>query len=223
MSKRMRALAIIGVLFFLLVIGLVGYFSYMNIAFVDTLHARVDGSFVQVRAPVGGHVVDAPLEVGDAVAAHEQLATLESVNLPSGSSAAVRLLVPVRAPSAGIVAEIGARPDDVVSVGQVLLTLVDPEHLWVTASIHETRFPQVRVGQSVRIYVRTRSVRRTYWGRVEQIGIATTVALSQKGQSPDVSTPRLAEVPIKISLDGVARDLYPGMTAEVRIRLSPRQ
>ncbi len=221
MAKRMRWVIVIIALFTVAVIGLVGYFAYINIAYVDTLHARIDGEIVQVRAPVTGRVAEMPLEIGDAVAEDEELATLETVGA-AGQQAAMRLLVPVRAPMAGVVTDISTAAEDIVSPGQLMVTLVDPEHLWVTANIHESRIPQIRVGQSVRIYVRTRTVRHKFWGRVEQIGRATTLVLPDRGRNASISTPSLAEVPIRISLDSIGRELYPGMTADVRIRLSPR-
>jgi len=222
MAQRMRWLVIIVALFAAIVLGLIGYFAYINIAYVDTLHARVDGAIVQVRAPATGRVVDLPPQVGDAVAEGEELATLESASAATGQSQAARVLAPIRAPVSGIVTDIATAVDDIVSPGQLMVTLVDPGKVWVTANIHESRIPQVQIGQSVRITVRTRTVRRKFWGRVEQIGRATTLALPGRGRNADISTPSLAEVPIRISLDSVGRELYPGMTADVRIRLNPR-
>ncbi len=220
MSKRIRAVVIIGVVIFALVLGLVGYFAWLNIANVDTLHARVDGVIVQVRAPAAGRVLALPVELGDAVAEHEELATLDTV--VAGQAGVTRLAVPVRSPLAGVATDIAVQPGDAVSAGQVMLTLADPDTLWVTASVHESRIAQVRVGQRVRIQVNTRSVRRVFWGRVEQIGTITTTALADKARGTDVSTPRVAEVPIRISLDAGGYALYPGMTAQVRIGLRPR-
>jgi multidrug resistance efflux pump len=156
------------------------------------------------------------------VAEGEELATLESASAATGPSQAARVLAPIRAPVSGIVTDIATAADDIVSPGQLMVTLVDPGKVWVTANIHESRIPQVQIGQSVRITVRTRTVRRKFWGRVEQIGRATTLALPDRGRNADISTPSLAEVPIRISLDSVGRELYPGMTADVRIRLNPR-
>jgi membrane fusion protein, multidrug efflux system len=148
------------------------------------------------------------------------MATLDAL-MPS-QAGVTRLAVPVRSPLAGVVTDIAVQPGDAVSAGQVMLTLMDPGQMWVTASVHESRIAQVRVGQRVRIQVNTRSVQRVFWGRVEQIGKITTTALADKTRGTDVSTPRTAEVPIRISLDPAGYQLYPGMTAQVRIGLSPR-
>jgi multidrug resistance efflux pump len=87
--------------------------------------------------------------------------------------------------------------------------------------VHESRIPQVQVGQNAHVWINTRTVRRDFWGRVAQVGRATNTALAAvRGQ--DTSTPRAAEVPVRISLDSAGYELYPGMTAEVWIRLNPR-
>ena len=86
--------------------------------------------------------------------------------------------------------------------------------------VHESRIPQVRVGQQVRVRVRTRTWRRRFWGQVEQIGAATTAAAS--GQAGAAANLR-PEIPVKVSFDPEDFQLYPGMTVDVRIRLDPRQ
>ena len=222
MKSRIRVLVAVGTLVFIVVVGLVCYFSWLNIAYVDTLHAQVVGSLVQVSAPGMGRVVELPVEVGDSVAENEELAILELVASGSGQDFPSRVLVPVRAPLSGVIVDKATQVSDVLSPGQSIVRLVDPERLWIEANIHESRFPQVQVGQPVRIRVRTRSLRRTFWGEVEQIGGATNSALSAGEGGVNVSTARLTEVPIKISVDAAGYDLYPGMTAEVRIRLNPR-
>jgi multidrug resistance efflux pump len=217
---RLKVVAFLGLLIFVVVVGLVAYFAWVNIAYVDTLHAHIDGTIVQVRAPVAGRIAEAPLEVGDAVAQHEDLVVVETFNAAAASGAS-RLLVPVKAPIAGVVTEKAARVGDIVSAGQVVATLVDPDALWVTASVHESRIPQVRVGQSAHIWINTRTVRRDFWGRVEQVGRVTNTTLAA-GRGVVSSAPSPAEVPIRISIDPDGYELYAGMTAEVRIRLSPR-
>lgn len=222
MSKRFRLITAIAVLVFAVILGLVGYFSWINIAYVDTLHARVDGSLIQVGSPGVGRVVALPVVVGDAVAENEELALVELAGMGTGQAQATRIVVPVRAPTAGVVVETAARVSDVVSPGQLIVTLVDPRQLWITANIHQARIPQIKLGQHVRVRVRTRTLRRTFWGKVEQIGGATSSALAARGKGLDISTPGLAEVPVKISIDSAGYSLYPGTSVEVRIRLSPR-
>lgn len=215
MEKRFRVLWILGTLVFLVVLGLIGYFAWVNITFVDTLHARVVGILVEVRAPSAGHLVELPIEIGDSMAADEELGLIEVAGAPAS-----RLMLPVRAPQDGVVVYKAAQLGDALAVGQTIATLCDPDELWVMASVHETRIPQVHVGQRVRIRIRTRSVRRRFWGRVEQVGGATMLALGANSSTGALGTPRV-EVPVVISIDPAGYQLYPGMTADVRIRLSP--
>jgi hypothetical protein len=221
MKDKVKSVVAIGVLLFLIVLGLVGYFGWLNIANVDTLHARVDGPMGQVRSATWGRMIECPLEVGDAVVEGEQVALVELPASGSGASAGGSIYVPLRAPLTGVVAAKTAETGQTVSQGQTRLTIVDPEQVWITANIHESRIPQVRVGQRVRIRLRTRTWRRRFWGRVEQVGAATSLALRQGSASSDVSTPSPAEVPVRISIDPGGYPLYPGMTAYVRIRLTP--
>jgi len=219
MSNRITILAAVGLLVFLIVVGLVGYYYWMSIAYVDTLHARVVGSLVEVSFPATGRVVDLPVEVGDALSENEGIATLELSGMGS-SQAGTRVLVPVKAPIAGVVVEKASQVGDVLSPGQPIVILVDPQRVWVRANIHETRIGQVRVGQPVRIHVR--AVNHTFPGRVEQIIGATTSALSGQGTGAQLSTPTLTEVPVNISIASGGYTLYPGLSAEVRIQLRPK-
>lgn len=219
MKDRIVILAGIGVLAFLIMSGLVGYFYWMSISYVDTLHARVVGPLVRVGFPSAGRVVDLSVEVGDMVAQNEVLATLE-VSSPGSGAEPTKVLVPVRAPITGMVVEKEARVGEILSPSQPIVTLTDPQQVWVRANIHETRISQVQVGQPVQ--VRIRALNHIFSGRVEQIIGATTSALVAQGKGTNISTPSLIEVPVRISIASEGYTLYPGMSAEVRIQLRPR-
>ncbi|MFH1085687.1 MAG: HlyD family efflux transporter periplasmic adaptor subunit [Chloroflexota bacterium] len=222
MDKRLKILTVIGTILFVSVLGLIGYFSWLNIANVDTLHAQISGPVAQVRAPVAGRLAQMPLQVGDAVAQDEELLVIETGGAALGQAGGSRLMLPVRAPLSGVVAEMMVSEGDALAAGQSLLTVVDPSQVWVTANVHMSRIPQVQVGQRVRILVRARTWRRRYWGRVQQVGAATIGAIAGQTRGAELSTPRLTEVPVRISIDPRGYDLYPGMVAEVRIQLTPR-
>jgi multidrug resistance efflux pump len=220
MTKRITIFAGIGILAFLVVLGVVGYFYWMSIAYVDTLHARVVGSLVEVSFPNAARVVDLPVEPGDAVAQNERVATLELRGMDTSPVGGTKVLVPVRAPITGVVVEKTSQAGDVLSPGQPMVTLVDPQQVWVRANVHETRIARVQVGQPARIYIR--AVNRFFPGRVERIIGTTTSALAGRGSGSGISTPSLIEVPVRISIASGGYTLYPGLSAEVRIGLSPR-
>jgi multidrug resistance efflux pump len=215
-GDKIRIVAIIGGLLLLGVLALAGYFAWLNIANVDTLRARVDGPMAVVRAPTAGRVADLTLDVGDAVLEGEAVAM---VQMADGQGR--QMLVPLEAPLTGIVTARSDLTEQRVTAGQPLLTIVDPETLWITVNIHESRIPQVQIGQRVRIRLRTRTMRRIFWGEVEQIGAATTGALQEAAGAPSSATGP-AEIPVRVSIDPQGYPVYPGMTADVRIRLSPR-
>ena len=52
----------------------------------------------------------------------------------------------VRAPIAGIVDVRAARPGEVVAAGQPIVTLVDPDDLWVRADVEESYIDRIRLG-----------------------------------------------------------------------------
>jgi multidrug resistance efflux pump len=222
MDKRLKILTVIGTCLFVTVLGLIGYFAWLNIANVDTLHAQISGPVAQVRAPAAGRLAEMALNVGDAVAQDEELLVIETGGVALGQAGAPRLMLPVRAPISGVIAELMVSEGDGLTAGQSLLTLVDPTQVWVTANVHMSRIPQVQVGQRVRILVRTRTWRRRFWGSVQQVGAATTGAIAGQTRGVELSTPRLTEVPVRISIDPRGYELYPGMVAEVRIQLAPR-
>ena len=219
MKNRVGLIAGISIVVFLIVLGVVGYFYWMSVAYVDTLHARIAGSLVEVSFPGGGRVVDLPIEVGDTVVKNEEVATVEVGGLEATRGKLTRVLVPVRASMTGVVVEKVPQVGDILSPGQPIVTLVDPQQVWVKANVHETKISQVKVGQPVRI--RIRALNRTFPGRVEQIVGVTNSALEGHASGTDISTPGLIEVPVKISIDSSGYVLYLGMSAEVRIQLTP--
>lgn len=59
----------------------------------------------------------------------------------------------VAAPSEGLVDTVNVEPGEVVSPGSSLVTLIDPEDLWVTVFVPEPQMPRVQVGQRAQVTV----------------------------------------------------------------------
>jgi multidrug resistance efflux pump len=57
----------------------------------------------------------------------------------------------VRAPIAGLVEVRAARQGEVVAAGQPIVTLVNPDDLWVRADVEETYIDRVKVGDQLRV------------------------------------------------------------------------
>ena len=224
MSRRLVIITIITVVLFVVVLGLVGYFSYLNIAYVDTLHARVDGAMMQVRVPAVGRLVEMPLEMGDAVAEHEELGDPGDGGRQRGRTVIHFAYV---SPGASTYGRDHRRQDgarrgcshrraDDRHAGRPGAASGSPP----TCTRHAS--PRCTWGSWCGSRFAIARVRRTFWGRVEQMGRATNVALSGGSRGVGASTSSPAEVPVRISVDPAGYTLYPGMTADVRIKLSPR-
>lgn len=120
-----------------------------------------------------------------------------------GSSANPDGTVTIRAPISGTVADREAtQGESAADPGKPLLTLVDDSTVLATANIFEKDLDQIRVGQSVRVTVKSLP-NRTFKGRVAVVG--STI----QGQS--------RSLPVKAELDNPQGALKPGMSAQMDV------
>ncbi|HEX4353179.1 MAG TPA: efflux RND transporter periplasmic adaptor subunit, partial [Polyangiales bacterium] len=66
----------------------------------------------------------------------------------------------LRAPIAGIVDVRAARAGEVVSVGQPVVSLVDPDDFWVRADVEESYIDRVRIGDTLQVKLPSGELRR---------------------------------------------------------------
>ncbi len=95
--------------------------------------------------------------------------------------------------------------------GTPVVTVENLEHLWVRLDVEETRLGGLRVGQPA--LVRVIAVPgRTFRGHVMEVGAEGDFAVNRdvKRGRPDIRTFR-----VRVAFDERARELRPGMTAEV--------
>jgi membrane fusion protein, multidrug efflux system len=109
-----------------------------------------------------------------------------------------------------------------VQPGQVLLTVVPLEEVWVTANFKETQLKRMRPGQ--RVEIKVDSSGRTYKGHVDSIAGATGPLFSVL--PPENATGNYVKIvqriPVKIVLEpGENREheLRPGMSVEPKVHL----
>ncbi len=131
----------------------------------------------------------------------------------------------IRAPASGIISQRTVEVGQVVTAGQLLLSVVplDVDHIWVTGNFKETQLKNVRPGQAVTISVDTFGGRE-YKGRVESIAAATGARSSVL--PPENATGNFVKVvqriPVRISF-GRDQDqdhlLLPGMSVVPTILL----
>jgi len=126
------------------------------------------------------------------------------------SKADVRLAyTELRAPIAGIVDTRAAREGEVVTPGGAVLTLIDPDNLWVRADVEETYIDRVKLGDKVQIRLPSGDRRDgTVVFRGVDAGFATQRDVSRTKR--DIKT-----FEIRLKLDNKDRRLATGMTAYV--------
>jgi multidrug resistance efflux pump len=210
--------------------GLAGYrFWYDSSHYVTTNNAQVAGRLTQVGGLTAGRVAAVRYDVGDRVSRDAVVAVL-NVPVPVGvtSSGAPRLefretsdsMVEVRSPVSGVVIARSASPGDTVPAGQTLLTIVDPEQLWITANIEETQIRRVRIGQPVTVTIDALAV--DLEGRVAAITPASAATFSLlPSQNLSGNYTRVTQlVPVRIVLEQPDPRLMIGTSVTVRIRVS---
>jgi len=117
----------------------------------------------------------------------------------------------IRAPIAGVVAVRAARIGEVVNPGQAILSLIDPDNLWVRADVEETYIDQIRLGDR-------RSVRLPF-------GAERTGTVFFRGVDADYATQRdvsrtkrdIKTFEIRLRVDNSDRRVWPRLTAFVTL------
>ena len=142
-----------------------------------------------------------------------QLATnqkQQAAAAPQRAKAGVRLAyAELRAPLDAIVDVIAARLGEVVTPGQPVVTLINPDDLWVRANVEETYIDRVRVGDKLQVRLPSGDVRE---GTVFYRGVEASFATQR-----DVSRTKrdIKTFEFRLRVDNADRRLAVGMTAYV--------
>jgi HlyD family secretion protein len=119
----------------------------------------------------------------------------------------------VRAPIAGLVDVRAVRPGEFVNPGQPLVTLINPDDLWVRADVEESYIDRVRLGDTVAVRLPSGEKRTgTVFFRGVDAGFATERDVSRTKR--DIKT-----FEIRLRVDNRDRRLAVGMTAYVLLRV----
>jgi len=120
----------------------------------------------------------------------------------------------VRAPASGVVEVRAAREGEVVNPGQPIVTLIDPDDLWVRADIEETYIDRIRLGDQLKVHLPSGEERMgTVFYRAMDAGFATQRDVSRTKR--DIKT-----FEIRLRLDNADRRLAVGMTTYVELPVS---
>ena len=120
----------------------------------------------------------------------------------------------ITAPSAGVVDVRAARVGEVVTAGQPIVTLVNPDSLWVRADIEETYVDRIRLGDTLTVRLPSGAERR---GTVFYRGVDADFATQR-----DVSRTKrdIKTFEIRLRVDNRDRRLAVGQTAYVLLPVS---
>ena len=179
----------------LVVLGIIGaYYWYQGNFFVATEDAKVAGDIVKVSPQMTGKLLDLDVEEGqslekDQIIGRQEMGSLADANLEQSV---------IRSPISGFVLKKQVTPGELVSTGQTLIMMVDPDKLYISANIEETNLAELKIGQKVEITVDEFSGQKMY-GRVASIGKASNSAFSLlSGATSGTFTKVVQRVPVKI-------------------------
>jgi multidrug resistance efflux pump len=120
----------------------------------------------------------------------------------------------VRAPVDGIVDVRAAREGEVVNPGQAIITVINPDDLWVRADIEETYIDRIRIGDQLKVRLPSGQERAgTVFYKAMDAGFATQRDVSRTKR--DIKT-----FEIRLRVDNADRRLAVGMTTYVELPIS---
>lgn len=212
-----RKILIIGILVAIVVaLSSIGfYYWYENTYYVSTEDAKVNADFVSVVPQISGKLLELNVDEGDKVTKNQILARQEMNNLPDTS---VEQSL-VRAPIDGIVVKKQGDVGEIYSASQTLFTLIDPNNIYITANIEETKLEKVKVGQLVDITIDQYGSKK-FTGKVKSIGEISNSAISLLPSSTSGTFTKVVQrVPIKIELDDFSEKILPGTNAVIKIHV----
>jgi HlyD family secretion protein len=182
----------------------------------DAARARVESLARQVDAGraalalVRANVEQIAMHQSQVEASRAQLAAVGAQQ----QKASVRLgFAQLVAPVAGIVDVMPARMGEVVTTGQAVLTLINPDDLWVRADVEETYIDRIRQGDTLTVRLPSGEERHgTVFYRRADAGFATQRDVSRTKR--DIRT-----FETRLRVDNTDRKLAVGMTVYVDLQV----
>jgi HlyD family secretion protein len=151
---------------------------------------------------------------GGQVAAARQGATAAAAQLAGARSRAGELVLV--APQDGVVLLRNFEPGELAAPNVAVLTLGNPERLWMRVYVDAPRLGQVRLGAPVE--VTPIGARKSFHGRV--VRIATQAEFTPRAALTEEEQANLV-FGVKVALDPTRGELKPGLPAEARIARAP--
>lgn len=197
----------------LAIAGVGFYYWYENTYYVSTEDAKVTGDIVRAGPQISGKLLEFNLEEGQLVQKGQLLGRQEMINLPDSN---LEMAI-IRAPISGIVLKKQGNIGEVVTPGQPLAMLVDPDKLYISANIEETKLERVKPGETVEIVI-DEYPNKILSGHVESIGQATAATFSLLPTSTGGNFTKVVQkIPVKIQISKTDVKLHPGTNAVIKI------
>ena len=215
MEKRKKIIYIILTVMVAVFAGIGGYYWYENSYFVSTEDAKVVGDLVSVGPQISGKLLELNVEEGDTVI-KDQILGRQGMSDPEEKNIDQSVF---RAPISGIVIKKQGTVGEVISPGQTVAMLIDPNKLYITANIEETKLGQVRKGQTVDISIDQFSNKK-FTGKVKYVGQASNSTFALLPSSTSATFTKVVQkIPVKIEFDQSDNTLLPGTNAIVDIHI----
>jgi multidrug resistance efflux pump len=198
------------------------YYWHMNHYYVISEDARINGDIYKVSPLVSGKILEIRVNEGDFIREEDIIARLDNSTLPANADLD---LTTVKSPVSGLVVKKIAQVGEVAVSGQPIIMLIDPNNLYVTANIEETKISRLRSGQQVDVAIDALPGRK-FTGKVAFVGEATmaTFSLLPIANSNGNFTKVVQRIPVKIFLDQqnlklTNKSLMLGMNVVVKIHV----
>jgi multidrug resistance efflux pump len=216
MEKRKKIIVLIVVALILAIVGISSYYWYENTYYVSTEDSKLSADIARVSPQVTGKLLELKAEEGQKVIEGQILGRQEMNTLPDTNMEMVLL----RAPITGLIIKKTGTVGEIIAPGQPVLMLIDPNKIYVTANIEETKLGKILPGQYVEINVDTFDG-TPFSGTIDSIGkaSASTFALLPTSSGGNF-TKVVQKVPVKIILQNPQNyPLLPGINVEVKIHV----
>ena len=214
-SDKKKFIWLVILLIIAFVVAIVWWWNYRK--YVSTIDANLDGGRVNVSARVLAPLSAVFKHEGDSVKRGELLAMLDSTATEN-----YRIVSPVD----GLIAKQWVVPGDLLQPGENIFTLNEGKELWVAVYLQETKFNEIRMGQSA-LFTLDAYPGLTFYGKIFYIGAnaASEFSLIPPDNASGNYTKVAQRFPLRISIDRVEGKeklkanlrLLSGMSANVKI------
>jgi len=220
--KNKKLLVVVIQIMVAVVVLVTYYYWRMNHYYVISEDARINGDIYKVSPLVSGKILEVRVNEGDFIRKEDIVARLDNSTLPAYADLD---LTTVKSPVAGLVIKKTAQAGEVAVSGQPIIMLIDPNNLYITANIEETKISRLQPDQRVDITIDALPSRK-FTGKVAFVGEATmaTFSLLPTANSNGNFTKVVQRIPVKIFLDQqnlelTNKSLTLGMNVAVKIHV----